>query len=244
VETVSAERLVEVVVEIADTLVDDFDLMAFLYLLTRRTAQLLDASEVGLMVSGGSGELQFVAASREVAQTLELFQLQVREGPCLDAYTSGTAVSNAVLARSLDRWPEFAPRAIREGFAVVHAFPMRLRDQVIGALNVFTAPDRVLASSEVAVVQGLADVATISLLQERAVRRATLVSEQLQVALNSRVLIEQAKGALAQVHGTDAEAAFQVLRGYARRHQQRLTDVAEAFLKTPEQYPELLAKPA
>src|SRR3954468_15190410 len=114
VETVSAERLVEVVVEIADTLVDDFDLMAFLYLLTRRTAELLDASEVGLMVSGGSGELQFVAASREVAQTLELFQLQVREGPCLDAYTSGTAVSNAVLARSLDRWPEFAPRAIRE----------------------------------------------------------------------------------------------------------------------------------
>jgi GAF domain-containing protein len=230
-------------VEIADTLVDDFDLMGFLYTLTLRTAELLDASEVGLMISGADGDLQFVAASREVAETLELFQHQVHEGPCLDAFRTGTAVTNVELASALDRWPEFAPRAIAAGFAVVHAFPMRLREQVIGALNVFTAADRLLPAHELTVVRGLADVATISLLQERALRRATLLTEQLQVALSSRVLIEQAKGALAQIHGTDVEAAFQLLRSYARRHHHRLTDLAQGCLTRPEDYPELMTDP-
>jgi GAF domain-containing protein len=240
---VPVERLVEVMVEIADTLVDDFDLMAFLYTLTVRTAELMDASEVGLMISGADGDLQFVAASREVAETLELFQQQVHEGPCLDASRTGTAVTNVELSSSVDRWPAFAPRAMEAGFAVVHAFPMRLREQVIGALNVFTAADRVLSTHELTVVRGLADVATISLLQERALRRATLLTEQLQVALSSRVLIEQAKGAIAQVHQTDVEAAFQLLRSYARRHHHRLTDLAEGCLSHPEQYPELMAGP-
>jgi GAF domain-containing protein len=243
VGNVSVERLVEMMVEFTDTLVDDFDLMAFLYTLTVRTAELLDASEVGLMISGSDGDLQFVAASREVAQTLELFQQQVHEGPCLDAFRTGTAVTNIQLSSSTDRWPAFAPRAMQTGFAVVHAFPMRLREQVIGALNVFTAADRMLSAHEITVVRGLADVATISLLQERALRRATLLTEQLQVALRSRVLIEQAKGALAQVHGTDVEAAFQLLRSYARRHQQRLTDLAEGCLSHPEKYPELMTSP-
>lgn len=243
VGNVPAERLMEVMVEIADTLVDDFDLMAFLYTLTVRTAELLDASEAGLMISGGDGQLQFVAASREVAETLELFQQQVHEGPCLDAFRTGTAVTNVDLSSSADRWPAFAPRAMEAGFAVVHAFPMRLREQVIGALNVFTAADRVLPAHELAVVRGLADVATISLLQERALRRATLLTEQLQLALSSRVLIEQAKGALAQVHGTDVETAFEMLRSYARRHHQRLTDLAEGCLSRPEEYPELMTDP-
>jgi GAF domain-containing protein len=243
VGNVPTERLVEVMVEITDTLVDDFDLMAFLYTLTVRTAELLDASEVGLMISGGDGALQFVAASREVAATLELFQQQVHEGPCLDAFRTGTMVTNVELTSAFDRWPEFAPRAMEAGFAVVHAFPMRLREQVIGALNVFTSADRLLSAQKLTVVRGLADVATISLLQERALRRATELTEQLQVALSSRVLIEQAKGALAQVHGTDVEAAFQLLRSYARRHQQRLTDLAEGCLSHPEKYPELMTSP-
>jgi GAF domain-containing protein len=237
---VPAERLAEVMVEIADTLVDDFDLMAFLYTLTLRTAELIDASEVGLMVTDAEGDLQFVAASREVAETLELFQQQVHEGPCFEAFSTGTAVTNVELSGSVDRWPRFAPLALKSGFSVVHAFPMRLRDQVIGALNVFTEPDRLLAEPQLAVVRGLADVATISLLQERALRRATLLSEQLQVALTSRVLIEQAKGALAQLHGIDVDEAFQLLRAYGRRHHHRLTDLAQGCLSNPDDYPDLM----
>ena len=240
VGNIPTERLLEVMVEITDTLVDDFDLMAFLYTLTLRTAELLDASEVGLMISDGAGALQFVAASREVAATLELFQQQVHEGPCLDAFQTGTTVTNIELASAADRWPEFAPRAMEAGFAVVHAFPMRLREQVIGALNVFTSGDHLLSTHKLTVVRGLADVATISLLQERALRRATELTEQLKVALSSRVLIEQAKGALAQIHGTDVETAFQMLRAYARRHNQRLTDLAEGCLTRPAEYPELM----
>jgi GAF domain-containing protein len=242
--SVTVERLAEVMVEIADTLVDDFDLMALFYSLTRHAAELLDASEVGLIAIDAGGELEFVAASHQRAQTLELFQLQAREGPCLDTFHTGIAVTNVQLVGATERWPEFAPRAVAAGLAVVHALPMHLRHEVVGCLNVFTGAGRVVSASELAIVQALADVATISMLQERALERATVLTEQLQRALSSRVVIEQAKGALAQIHGKDADAAFEILRGYARRHHHKLTDLAQACLAHPEQFPDLMRAPS
>ena len=236
----SAERFAAVIAEVADTLVDEFDLIDFLHTVTRHTADLLDATAVGLMLADLQGELHFVAASQEVAAMLELFQIQNHEGPCLDAFRSGTIVTSDNLAQETDRWPRFAPQAVAAGFGAVHAIPMRLRDSVIGALNVFTPTERRLDSSELAVVRALADVATISLLQERAIRRSALLAEQLQLALTSRVVIEQAKGAVAQAHGITTDHAFQMLRSHARRHHLKITDLARTCVNEPTQVPELM----
>jgi len=238
---VSVERLAEMMVNIADTLVDDFDLMAFLYVLTRDAAELLDAGEVGLMMADEKGSLQFVAASQERAQTLELFQLQVQEGPGVDAFRTGVAVTSVDLASAGGRWPEFAERAVAAGFGAVSALPMRFRDQVIGGLNVFTAAGRVVQPSELALLQALADLTTIALLRERALQQATVLAHQLQTGFSSRLVIERAKGALAQVHGIEAEDAFELLRSYARRNHHKITDVAEGWLSQPERFPDLVS---
>lgn len=239
---VSTERFAAVIAEVADTLVDEFDLLEFLHAVTGHAAELVNAAAAGLMLADVHGRLHFVAASEEAAETLELFQVQNREGPCLEAFTSGAPVISASLGQAADRWPQFAPRAVAAGFGAVHALPMRLRDTVIGALNVFTAQERRLESAELAVVQALADVATIGLLQERAIRRGALLAEQLEGALTSRVIIEQAKGAIAQVHGVTVDVAFEALRSYARRNHRNLTDLARACLSDPRQFPDLMTR--
>jgi transcriptional regulator with GAF, ATPase, and Fis domain len=231
--TVSRERLAEVLVEMADTLVDEFDVIEFLQMVTTRTAELADVATVGLLLADHHGQLQFMAASDEATRLLELFQIQHREGPCLDAYVTGDPVVNADLRRSCGRWPLFAPRAADSGFRSVHAIPLRLRSEVIGALNLFGTDSGTLNPADIQVVQALADIATIGLLQERAIRRAEVLAEQLQGALNSRVVIEQAKGALARIHGIDVDEAFQKLRTYARRHNRKLIDVAHAVIADP-----------
>ena len=241
--SISAERFAGVVAEVADTLVDNFDLIDFLHMVTSHTADLLEATAVGLMLADVRGDLHFVAASHEAAEMLELFQVQNQEGPCLDAFRSGKPVTSADLSTATDRWPTFAPRAVAAGFSTVHAMPMRLRDQVIGALNVFAEHPRQLDMAEVAIVQALADVATIGLLQERAIQRGALLAEQLQKALTSRVIIEQAKGAIAQVHRTTVNQAFLLLRSYARSHHHNITDLATACLNEPERFPELMQRP-
>lgn len=229
--TVSAERLARVFVEVADTLVDEFDLIDFMHMLAVRTANLVDASAVGLLLADQRGRLEFLAASDENTRLLELFQAQNSEGPCFDAFRTSTPVINADLAEAGARWPRFAPRAAAAGFRSVHAFPLRLRDEVIGALNVFgSGPGRTLDEADVPIVQALADVAAIGLIQERAVRRGEVLTEQLQGALNSRIIIEQAKGAVAQAHGVNVDEAFMLIRNYARRTNRRLGDVARAIV--------------
>jgi GAF domain-containing protein len=240
VSTLSVERFAAVIAEVADTLVDQFDLIDFLHTVTGHAADLLDAAAVGLMLADLNGELHFVAASQEAAQMLELFQIQNREGPCLDAFTTGRAVVSADLSHADDRWPQFAPRAVGAGFGTVHAFPLRLRHDVIGALNVFSASERPLAPAELAVIQALADVATIGLLQERAIQRGALLAEQLQKALTSRVIIEQAKGAVAQVHAFSVDEAFTLLRAHARQNHLSITDLARTCLAEPSTVPELM----
>jgi GAF domain-containing protein len=172
-----------------------------------------------------------MAASNPNGETLELFQLQNSEGPCLDCFTTGEPVVNADLAHAADRWPTFAPRALQLGYQSVHAFPMRLRDHIIGALNLFGSADSLFDAADVRVVQALADVATIALMQERTIRRAEELTEQLQGALTSRIVVEQAKGAVAALRGITTDEAFELLRSRARSSQKRLVEVAQAVLE-------------
>src|ERR1700728_121898 len=223
------QLLSETFVELTDTMVADFDVIDFLHLLTDRTARLLDVAAVGLLLADPRGELRVVAASSEAARLLELLQLEGDQGPCLDCFRSGTPVSSADLGAD-ERWPQFAVSASLAGFGAVQALPMRLRDQVIGALNLFRARPGTFESADVRVGQALADVATISLLHERSMRRSDALNEQLQTALNSRVIIEQAKGKLAERLGLDMNQAFDLLRGQARNRNQRLSDLARAFV--------------
>ena len=228
---ISTARLADVFVEMADTLVADFDLVDFLETLTDHAAEVSGADAVGLVLADHRDVLHFMAASNDAGRALELFQLQASEGPCLDCYHSHKPVVNADLGHAETRWPSFAPRARAAGFQSVHAFPMRLRDHAIGALNLFGRADVRFAPEEIRVVQSLADVATIAILQERSITRAEVLTEQLQGALNSRIIIEQAKGALASTEGVTVDEAFKILRHRARSSRRRLVDVASEVLQ-------------
>ncbi len=230
------DLLSDTFVELADTMVADFDVIDFLHLLTDRAVTLLAADAAGVVLADPRGELRVAAASSEEVGLLELFQLQNDQGPCLECFRTGRAVTatdlaGGGLAGPSQRWPRFAEAATRAGFATVQALPMRLRDQVIGALNLFSAAAEPLGPADLRIGQALADVATIGLLHERNVRRSETVAEQLQGALNSRVMIEQAKGKLAERLGVDMDRAFTMLRDYARNSNQRLTDVARTFVE-------------
>jgi hypothetical protein len=235
---VSAERLATVFVEVADTLVDDFDLVEFLQMLTRRVAGLFETGEVGLLLADHRDRLTFMAASDESARLIELFQLQHNDGPCLDAFRTARPVTNVDLAAAGRKWPTFAPRAAQAGFQSVHAFPLRLRSDVIGAMSVFGSATE-LDDADTRIVQCLADVAVIGLLQERAIRRGEILTEQLQGALNSRIVIEQAKGVVAQARGLNPDEAFTLIRDYARGHNRRLSDVANAIVADLPALPDL-----
>src|SRR6478609_6333852 len=227
---ISSDHLSQMFVEVADTLVDDFDLIEFLQNLADNVADVSGAASVGLILAGPGQRLHFMAATNLNGRKLELLQLQNSEGPCLDCFQTGEPVVNANLDGALDRWPLFAPAAIEAGFRSVHAFPLRPRGETIGALNLFGREHVAFREDDIKVVQALADVATIAILSERNITRSDELAEQLQIALNSRVVIEQAKGALAQADHISLDEAFAVLRGEARSTHQRLVDVAQAFL--------------
>jgi GAF domain-containing protein len=217
-------------VALADTLVDDYDVADLLHTLVRQCVQLLDVAAAGLTLADERGGLQVLASSTEQARLLELFQLDIDEGPCIECFTSSAPVLVADIAGQADRWPRFAAEAASDGFASVHALPLRLRKQTIGALNLFGRDPGELSADDVALAQGLADTATIGILHERAIRQGEILSEQLQTALNSRVIIEQAKGVLAASGQLSMDAAFTALRGFARRNNLRLSDVARALV--------------
>jgi transcriptional regulator with GAF, ATPase, and Fis domain len=229
-------ELVDVLVELADTLVDDFDVIDFLHVLTERCVQLLEVSAAGLLVTDGQDKLQVVAASSERTRLLELFQLQTDQGPCVECFHTGQPVSVADLPAS-GRWPRFADAAASAGFSAVHAVPMRLRKEVIGALNFFDTTAGALDEEKLRQGRALADVATIGLLQQRAIQRRDLLAEQLQTALNSRILIEQAKGMLAERWQVDMDEAFRLLRSHSRNQNRRLSELAQAIVEGSEQIP-------
>jgi GAF domain-containing protein len=222
--------LTRTLVELADTLVDDFDVVELLTLLTDRCVEILDVAAAGLMLVAPEGDLRVVASSSEEMRLVELFELQSQEGPCPDCYRTGEPVLNQNLARDYGRWPRFGPVALEAGFRSVHAIPMRLRGVTIGALNLFRADEGLLEEADVVAAQALADVATIGILQHRAAIQAHIVVDQLNHALKSRIIIEQAKGILAERTHLDMNDAFSWLRNHARNHNLLLVDVAQSVI--------------
>ena len=218
-------------IRLADSLIEDFDLVDVLDELARDCVRLLGVTAAGLLLAGPTGELHVMAASSEQTRLLELFQLQREQGPCLDCYRRGEPVSATDLAVESHRWPLFARAALDTGYRSVHALPLRLRQQILGALNLFGDQPGALGEPAARLGQALADMATITILHERALRESELVAAQLQTALTSRIVIEQAKGVLAERGGLTMDDAFQVLRRHARDHNLRLHDVARGIVE-------------
>jgi GAF domain-containing protein len=213
-------------VDLADSLVDEFDMIELLHVLTARCVEILGADAAGVMLVDPSGQLRVAAASSDRARLLELFELQNHEGPCLDCFRTALPVFHVNLGDGTAPWPRFASHAMSDGFFSAHALPMRLRQQVIGTLNLFRHDPVAMHDDDIGVAQAFADIATIAILQERLVREQTLLADQLQEALNSRVVIGQAEGILSERSGWDMETAFTRLRNAARRENRRLSDLA------------------
>jgi len=229
--TVSREReITQAFVSLASHLANGYDVVDLLNDLTVDCARLLDVASAGLLLADGRGVLHVMAASSERTRQLEVFQLQRAEGPCRDCFHGRAAISVPDLAAESARWPQFVPAALDAGFVSVHALPMRLRDNVLGALGLFGTTVGALGQDDLSLGQALADVASVALVQDNAAADRTAVNEQLQTALTSRVVLEQAKGVLAQKGELDMPQAFAVLRQYARDHNLRLTKVAQAIV--------------
>jgi transcriptional regulator with GAF, ATPase, and Fis domain len=219
-------RLAQTFVQLADTLVDGFDVIDLLTMLATQCVDVLGADEAGIMLADQDGVLNVVAASSERVRLLELLQIQNEEGPSHDCVTTGKTVIATDLAAT-DKWGRFAAEALAAGYRSVHALPLRLRDHIIGALNVFLAETGEVTANDLLVSQALADVATIAILQHTQAREAEVVTQQLQSALTSRIAIEQAKGVVAERTNVDMDAAFAWLRSYARNHNVTLSQVAD-----------------
>jgi GAF domain-containing protein len=224
------QRIVATFVELADTMVEDFDVIDFLHRLSVRCVELLDCVEAGLLLADAAGALRVMASSSERSDALDLLQAQKEEGPCFECYQRGGPVFSDDLEAETGRWPAFAPAAVQKGFRSVQAIPMRVRAETVGALSLFRAGTGRIAEGDMSLGQGLADLSAIALLQERAVRQSRDVVQQLQGALSSRVVIEQAKGVLAERSHIGVDAAFASLRAYARNHNRRLSDVARELI--------------
>jgi GAF domain-containing protein len=222
--------IAETFVRLAGALVEDYDLLELFDLLMTSCVNLLDVRAAGLLLDDQRGNLQVVASSAEETRLLEVFQLQNNEGPCLECVRTAETVWSNDLAAEHERWPRFAARAADAGYNAVVAVPMRLREEVLGALNLFHDDGRHIEAGQRRLAQAFADVATIGILQGRSVTRSTALADQLQSALNSRVVIEQAKGIIAERHQVSMPLAFASLRRYARDHNRRLTDVAKAVV--------------
>jgi hypothetical protein len=222
--------LARTLVELADNLVDDFDVVELLSLLTDRCVEVLDISAAGVMLAAPEGDLRVVASSSEAMRVLKLFELQSDEGPCLDCYRSGEAVSDEDVATAGGHWPRFAPVAVEAGFRSVHALPLRLRGTIIGALNLFGPRVGALSDADLVAGQGLADVATIAVIQQRVAAESRLLVDQLNTALSNRIVIEQAKGVLAERTGLSMESAFEAMRRHARNRNLHLADVAKGVI--------------
>jgi GAF domain-containing protein len=220
-------QLSQLLVRLADTLTEDTDPVELMTVLAEGTVSILAVHEAGVVLADARGSLRVTASSSERMRDLELHELQNQDGPCLECFSSGTPVVNVHLDTiSADRWPHFAPRARQAGYRVVHAFPIRHRAQTIGMVNAFDTAERDLGSDEIQMGEAMAQMAAIGLLNHRAASDRESVIEQLQHALEARVSVEQAKGVLSERRGTSLAEAYQLLRGYARRHGRTVASVA------------------
>jgi GAF domain-containing protein len=223
-------QLAATFVRLADTLVAEYDVVDLLQSLVDTCAELLDASAAGILLAADDDGLDLVASTSEESRLVDTLQLSSGAGPSIESFRTGRRVSVSNLDDVPDGWAQFRGRALAQGFRSVYAVPLRLRDSIIGCLTLFRAEPGELSDEDASVAQGLADVATIGILHERALRESTIAKEQLQHALESRVLIEQAKGVIAQRRGVDMDEAFRLLRDYARGHSTNLRDVASRLV--------------
>jgi transcriptional regulator with GAF, ATPase, and Fis domain len=225
------QRLVDTFVTLTDTLVDDYDVVELLQTLVDGVVDLFDAAAAGILLAKQSQELEVIVSTSERSNVIGLLQLDAGEGPCVECFTTGKPVSVQDTREMQQRWPRFAAMSAESGFASVHAVPLRLRDTTLGSLNMYRETPGALNPEDALAAQALTDVATISILHQRTLEHAALTQQQLQRALDSRVVIEQAKGFLAQTHRIETDAAFTLLRQYARSHQKPLAEVANAVVQ-------------
>ena len=223
-------EVLRALVEVADTFVDDYDVVDFLQRLTERCVTILDVDEAGVMLVDATRTLRYVASSSEKMRTVELLELQHEEGPCLDAYRDGVLIVTTAAVEADTRWPVFGSHARKAGLESLAGVPMRLRLERIGALNLFSRRGGGLTAEDQDVAQALADIATIGVLQARAIQDSRIVSAQLQTALESRIAIEQAKGIIAEYLSITVDEAFTTLRSHARTHNRKLTDAARSVV--------------
>ena len=227
--TAQAVKVAQSFVVLADTLVDDFDVVELLHRLVGDCVDLLGVDAAGILLLSPERTLEVVASSNEASRLMEVFQLESQAGPCIDTVRTGQPVSINDPQELAARWPPFARAVAEVGFQAVYALPLRLREETVGALNLFLVGGT-LSEFDRALAQALADVATIGILQQRTMTRASVLADQLQLALNTRISVEQAKGVLAEFGGVDMGAAFEALRAFARAHQQKLSAVAQSLV--------------
>lgn len=241
IDTPRETRVLEAVVSLVDNVLDDFDVVDLLTELTERCADLLDIAAAGFLLADPLGQLRLLAATSTQTRELELFQLQVDEGPCVECYATGHPVSVADLRAATARWPRFVPAALEAGVASVHAVPMRAAGIVLGSLGLFGSRPGELNEADLLVGQTLAHVACVAILQESAPTPSTVIP-QLRSALIQRVVVEQAKGYLRERFDISVDEAFTLLRRYARTHGDHLSDVARQLMADPSSRPALLEK--
>lgn len=223
----TAQReLLQTFVRLADTLVDDYDVVELLQVLVDSCRDLLETTAAGILLANPRGELEVVASTSEASRLVEVMQLSAEAGPCIDSFRSGRRVSVPDIAHSQDSWVQFRGAAMAQGFRAMDALPMRLRDTTIGTLNLLRSAPGVPDEDDILAAQAFADVATIGILHERSVKESSVLSRQLQAALNSRIVIEQAKGVVSQTRGVSIDEAFLIIRQYARSHSVGLSTVA------------------
>ena len=223
---VTQQRLLETFVKLADTLIDDYDVVDLLQLLVDTCRDVLDTTAAGILLADSRGELEVVASTSEASRLVEIMQLSAEQGPCIESYRSGRSVSVPDIEVSKDEWWQFRGSALAQGFRSMDALPLRLRDTTIGTLNLLRSEPGAAPEDTIRAAQAFADVATIGILHERTLRESAILSEQLQAALNSRIVIEQAKGVISHTKGVSIDDAFALMRQYARSHSVGLSIVA------------------
>jgi GAF domain-containing protein len=231
---VSSQRDVELAdafVLLADSLRAGHDVIDTMDILVQASVHFTSATQAGILLTDSAGVLHVVASSNERTSDVEEAQLGFDEGPCIDCIQSGEPVEVSDLSAETDRWPQFVKLARSQGFGAVHASPLHLRGQTFGAMNLFSVGPDSFTDRDAALAMALTQVATISLVQQQTIQNQGTVNDQLQQALESRILIEQAKGVLAQRHGVPIDAAFSLLRTYARTSSSKLHDIADLVVR-------------
>lgn len=231
VNTYREHDIIDTFVALSDTLVEDYDVVDLMQTLVEHSATLFDAVSAGLVLVNPSGTLDVIASTDEDTRLIELMQLQSGQGPCIRCIQTGQPVIVPDAWALTNQWADFRRTSIELNLRAAHCVPMRLRGTTIGSLNLFRAQPGHLDTDDITVIQAFADVATIAVLQQRALEESSIIQQQLQHALDSRIIIEQAKGIIAYTHNTDIDHAFQILRDHARATSTPITDVARRILR-------------